>query len=856
MCGWPRAIHRGRGAALAVPGLHDGCQSGHYSAQRYAPPDIHSPDLPSPGLLRRVSLTTSNELPDQSRVFPAKPNRLPGPLARASRPSARPPDAPPDVDWGRYRTAIRRFKWPVIAATLIGTLGGIVASRFINPVYAARASIWIEGANQKPPAPRGTAGSGDLLATTGWMDLSRSYVVLEPVVNQLRLYLSWLPGDSAVFASFSTQRHVRPGAYRLQVDSTGRSFTLVTKRGIVLQRGVVGDSVGAALGLLWVPPAAELTSRRRIDFAVESSNQAAFRLTERLRVKTDLDGNFLRLELRGGDPVRIAAIVNAVAERIVTVAGDLKRQQLTELALILGEQLKRAQGNLQAAEAALRSFLGKTVNFVTEGSAPVAPGLQFAHDPALNSYFETKVSLEQVRRDRAAIGQLLAQVPEAGLSVDALGAIGAVDRSTELAAALKDLTAKRAELRALQYRYTDAHLPVQRVAAQVQVLEHRTVPSLAQALLAEMAVKEAQLTERVNAASSDLRQIPPLAIEEARLQREVANAERLFTSVQQRHDEVLLAEATSIPDVRVLDPATEPERPVLETVPFVVLASLLGSLGLAVLGAVIGDRADPKVRYPDQVTEAMGLTILGAVPHVSRNGQGQSDRIAMVIEALRGVRLNLVHAHGAGPVMVTVSSPGRSDGKSFVASNLALAFAEVGYRTLLIDGDVRRGALHRALKVARKPGLTDVLAGRIPEAQVLQPTTYPALSFIGCGSRTTSGPELLSTAAMSGLVGGLRSQYDVILIDSPPLSAGVDAYVLGTLSGSLVLVLRTGVSDRELAEAKLDVLDRLPIRVLGAVLNDVRPGGAYRDYSYYLEGYEVQEEQDGGARKHILRATE
>ena len=160
------------------------------------------------------------------------------------------------------------------------------------------------------------------------------------------------------------------------------------------------------------------------------------------------------------------------------------------------------------------------------------------------------------------------------------------------------------------------------------------------------------------------------------------------------------------------------------------------------------------------------------------------------------------------------------------------------------------------LNLARKPGLTDVLAGRIPDAQVVQPTSYASLSFIGCGSRTTSGPELLSTAAMSRLIGGLRSQYQVILVDSPPLSAGVDAYVLGTLTGSLILVLRTGVSDRELAEAKLDVLDRLPIRVLGAVLNDVRPGGAYGYYSYYLEGYEVQEEQDDGARTHILRAAD
>jgi len=776
----------------------------------------------------------------------------------ALRPSTVASDAPSDVDWGRYRTAIRRFKWPVLGVTLLGTLGGIVASRFIKPIYAARASIWIEGANQKTAPPPGTAWSGDLLATTGWVDLSRSYVVLEPVVSKLRLYLgSTHPRDSTVLASFGVKDSFRPGRYRLEVDDTSRSFTLVTRGGVTLQRGVVGDSVGALVGFAWVPPAAELTPGRRVDFTVESLNEAALRLAERVRVRTDLDGNFLRLELRGGNPAQITAIVNAIARGIVTVAGDLKRQQITALVRILDEQLKRAQDNLQADEAALRGFLGKTVTFVTQGSAPVTPGLDFARDPGLSRYFETKVNLEQVRRDRAAIERLLAQAPESGLAVDALAAIGAVDRSTELAATLRDLTTKRAQLRALQSRYTDAHLPVQRVARDVQELERRTVPTLARALVGELAAKEAELSQQVAVASGGLRQIPPLAIEETRLRREVANGERLFTNVQQRSDEARLAEATSIPDVSVLDPAALPEVPVLNTLPFLVIASVLGSFSLAVLGAVILDRADAKVRYPDQVTQAMGLPILGALPHLTRGAGGKGERVDMIIEAFRGVRLNVAHTLGAtSPLMITVSSPGRSEGKSFVASNLALAFAEVGYATLLIDGDVRRGGLHRVLDRARRPGLTDVLSGRIPEAEAVQATNYPSLWFMGCGSRTTHGPELLSTVAMSRLISGLRSQYQVILVDSPPLSAGVDAYVLGTLTAGLLVVLRTGVSNRELAEANLDVLGRLPIRVLGAVLNDVRPGGAYRNYSYYLPGYQVQEEEGEGARTHALGTTE
>jgi tyrosine-protein kinase Etk/Wzc len=184
-----------------------------------------------------------------------------------------------------------------------------------------------------------------------------------------------------------------------------------------------------------------------------------------------------------------------------------------------------------------------------------------------------------------------------------------------------------------------------------------------------------------------------------------------------------------------------------------------------------------------------------------------------------------------------------------VVSNLALAFADAGHRTLLVDADVRRGELHRVMGASRKPGLTDYLQGNATRDDVLQTTRFKGLTFIGGGTRTPSAPELLASSALSELLLSVRSGYDVILLDSPPLGAGVDPYVLGTATGNLLLVLRTGVSDRELAEAKLDMLDRLPVRILGAVLNDVRPTGIYRNYSYnyYVDGYEVRSEADEDA---------
>src|SRR5206468_8578640 len=118
---------------------------------------------------------------------------------------------------------------------------------------------------------------------------------------------------------------------------------------------------------------------------------------------------------------------------------------------------------------------------------------------------------------------------------------------------------------------------------------------------------------------------------------------------------------------------------------------------------------------------------LGAVPHVQLgNGKRrEAEQVdgASAVEALRGIRLNVQHAYGAaGPLLFTVSSPGRGDGKSFVTSNLAQAFADVGYRTLLVDGDVRIGVLHRVMRAQRRPGLTDVLAGKLPAEAVVQAT--------------------------------------------------------------------------------------------------------------------------------------
>jgi capsular exopolysaccharide synthesis family protein len=657
-------------------------------------------------------------------------------------------------------------------------------------------------------------------------------------VREHRLYLGWeAEEDSAAFAQFDLRERFRIGSYTLQVDATGQNYSLVGEDGQPVETGVVGDSVGRSLGWVWVLPKTALPAGRVIAFIVTPPHETALSLSSALAVRSDEDGNFMRLELRDPDPVFAAATVNAVAERFVAVAAELKKQKLHELSGILNDQLRRAKGNVTSAEAALRAFRVRSATSL----AMSANGQIDTRDPSANAFFNARVTLDQVEQDRQVIQRVLSQAADSGLHADELENVPAVQRSSTLTAALRELTSKQADLRALRYRYTDEQPSVRRLTGEIAELERRTIPQLAQALDAELSARANDLRRQIAVGSSSLQTIPSLAIDDARLQRDVTTAEQSLAGIQQRYDEVRLAEISALPDVKILDPAIEPKRPVGSLAPVLIALAFLGSLGAGVVGAVLLDRTDTRFRYPEQVTTDMGLTILGVVPRVSReNGNGRNA--PQVIEALRSIRLGVQNAYGTGPLVVTITSPGSSDGKSFITSNLGLAFADAGLRTIVIDGDIRRGLLHRVLNAKRKPGLIDHLSGNAGREEIIQKTDFPQLSFIGCGQRTPNGPELLSSPAMGQLITSLRSRYDVILLDSAPMAAGVDPYVLGTLTGNLLLVMRTGVTDRELAQAKVDLLDRLPVRVLGAVLNDVEAGGAYRYYAYYLAGYEMAEE--------------
>ena len=755
--------------------------------------------------------------------------------------AAPPPPPPEQSDFQRYLSSVMRHKWLVLAITVLGTLAGVVATRFLDPRYSAKAILWVDVAVGRDRGVQSQDPAAPTLDSRGWVELVTSNAVLDTVVKARRLFLHpTTPSDSAALTAFDVTEKVVPGVYRVIVDKAGRAFRLEMEDGTVVQRGRVGQPIGGNVGFDWTPTEGMLKAGSTIEFAVSAIPDASASLAQDIKARLDPAGNFLRLQLKGSSAAGTAATLNAITQRIVAVETDMKRRKFQELATVLNEQYDHAKQNLSQADEALRSFRVRTADrpmvTQTQGGTLNVEGGGLAT--------ELRNTQEERRRDRQMLQQLAARATTSAVSVELWNSIPSVQKSQIMQGALADLGKKQADLRALRLQYTEEAAPVKQLQSDLSQLEHQQIPSLARFLAQDLGEVVENTRPRADAAVGQLREAPNLALEQDRLVREQRMAEDQFTNVNKEYETAKLGLVSSLPDVRVLDAAVEPRRPAADYAPLLVLLAAMASFGLAVVGVTIRDKVDPKIRYPEQITGRMQLQILGAVPHVSWRLGANGDGPAQVIEALRGLRLRVLHAHSNdGPLMLTITSPGIGDGKSFVSLNLALSFADAGYRTLLVDGDTRRGVQHKALKTPSTPGLTDVVAGRVQLDAALRQTSYPGLTFLSSGTRMQRAPERLLSQNMRDLMAKLHSMYDVVIVDSPPLGAGADPLVLGTLTENLLLVMRTGQSDINLASTKLEVLNALPVRVIGAVLNDVRSSGVYRYYMYSSAEYELVDEE-------------
>jgi capsular exopolysaccharide synthesis family protein len=746
----------------------------------------------------------------------------------------------------RPLAAIRRYKWLMVAIVAVAIGAGLVAMRFVTPEFEVRATIWIQSETPQDNQDRvGPIRSGQLLSESAWVELLRSSRIADAVVRKLALYVEpEKRADDSLFRGFVVSDSFAPGRYVLEVDVGKDAWRLLLSTGPQVERGVRGDSIGRKLGFRWMLPGAafDREENSRIAFTVLTPREKATELLDKLGTKLVDRSNFLWLSFRDPDAARAAQILNTWTAEYVKVAEDLKKQNVVEFSKILEGQLLYAQTALHDAERTLENFRVHTITLPSE-SGPVSAGVEATRDPALKSFFEQKVEYDNIRRDREALERTLEGAINGRVPFETLLQIPSVNAGSgaeALREAFKRLFAVNADLSVKQQVYTAEMKVVRDLVDQRDQLRTSTIPGLARELLAQLRERESDFQTRIAGASKELQGVPPRTIEEMRLRRAVIVSEGLYTTLKTRYAEAKLAEASAAPDVRVLDPAVAPLKPTKNTKPMIMLFAVAAGLATAIGLAIMLDLVDKRFRYPEQATHELGLSVAGAVPRLPKGGVNPNspEQIVQVVESFRSLRMHVMNTARGTPTTVAVSSAAPGDGKSLISANLAISFAEAGIKTLLVDGDTRRGALHQMFGVGNTPGLTDYLAGNAKVGDAVRQTNNDNLFVLPCGRRDPRSPEWLTSLRLPTLIAELRPRFEAIIIDTPPFAAGVDAYAISAAAGNLLMVVRVGHTERKLAAAKLAVADRLPIHMIGTVLNGVHLKGEFQYYSY-SPGYGV-----------------
>jgi capsular exopolysaccharide synthesis family protein len=363
----------------------------------------------------------------------------------------------------------------------------------------------------------------------------------------------------------------------------------------------------------------------------------------------------------------------------------------------------------------------------------------------------------------------------------------------------------------------------------------------------------------VDRMSARLTNLPSQTLQYARLERDLKLNENLYLTMKQKFEESRITEAGQMGKVRILDPALV----AMKVKPNKKMSILLGlALGLVIgLGyALFREFLDHTVKSVEQL-ERKGLSVIGIIPDMHHQAGGPikkefknpskggtdfrrrliayEDPKSPVSESYRSLRTNISYAAADKPIKsLLVSSPQPGEGKSTTTANLAIAFAQLRKRTLLIDADLRKPVQHNVFDQSRGPGLSEYLVGEIQDIDsIIHPTKVDNLYIITAGELPPNPSELLGSQRMEQLVSLLEEQWDIVLFDSPPIVAVTDASMISGEIDAICMVVKAGQTDRSAVDRALDTIKNVKTPLVGVILNGANPETLAGKYSYYYSYY-------------------
>lgn len=366
------------------------------------------------------------------------------------------------------------------------------------------------------------------------------------------------------------------------------------------------------------------------------------------------------------------------------------------------------------------------------------------------------------------------------------------------------------------------------------------------------------INKQMGELNSTLKQLPDVQRQYLQLYREVEVKTQLYTALLNSYQQLRIAKAGEIGNVRIVDTAIEPVEPIKpKKLQVLILSLFLGSF-IGTLIALLRNMLRTGIKDSGQIENELDLPVYATVPRspiqesrikilkrkksIPILAVKNSDDIA--IESLRSIR-TAIHFALANPKnnIIMIVGPSPEVGKSFISTNLATIFAQGDKRVLLIDADMRRGYMHKYFDVDVKPGLSELLSGQADLQKVLHKTPVANLDVITRGKSPTNPSEILSSNQFKELLEQLQSQYDHIIIDTPPVLAVTDGIIISQYTGVNLIVARYAKSQMKELELTLNRFEQAGVKVNGFILNDIQRASAGYGYGYnYAYAYKAQKE--------------
>jgi capsular exopolysaccharide synthesis family protein len=637
-----------------------------------------------------------------------------------------------------------------------------------------------------------------------------------------------------VFAAIAVDSTYLPGRYVL-VHRGDQGFEIQDGAGAVVASGPYDQPVTLGGITLTVLPG---SGRETVPFRITTREEAAAWVSGGLSYRVREGTTAVDITFAGTDRLLVPRILNSAALSLRLDGARRGREIAARKRSYIAEQLARADSAYRRKLADLQRYKeGEQITDLSvEEEAVVASIREVEQDRQLLDV--------QISTLRQTIG-----APGSEIDIEALNRLAAVEGIAQNAALgfqIQSLLTLYEERRTL----TAGALGLRERSPQVGAMDerirqgHTALRTAVTASLRSLDTRKSALDGRVDAMRRELATFPGKESRIAQLQLETSILNDTYRYLLGQYEAARLQEATIAPYINLLDPAS-PAYSIGTTLREKTVLGVLVGLLLGLAAAFFLEYLDQTIKNAADVERVVGIPVLGQIPDgrpLSRNAHRGGVAIMTALapdeptaEAFRALRTNVTFVGAERPLqLISVTSPGPGEGKSTTACNLAVALAQSGQRTLLVDGDLRRPQVHRAFSLVQEPGLTDVLVNRVSAREAIRPDVQPHLDVLPSGPTPPNPSELLGSHAMHALIGELRRTYEYIVVDTPPTLPVTDAAVVASSADGAIMVLRSGDTEEVPAQRALEQLKRVHARIAGVVLNGVnqQKDQYYTYYSY------------------------